>query len=86
MRARILLPLAALLTFALAALSTGSPLLLFLAVLLLLTLLGSAASVLWASRTLVLSGSLDTSSVRRGEDVLLTLQVRHRGLLPIAPV
>lgn len=86
MRARILLPLAALLTFALAALSTGSPLLLFLAVLLLLALLGSAASVLWASRTLVLSGSLDTSSVRRGEDVLLTLQVRHRGLLPIAPV
>ena len=86
MKTRILLPLAAMLTFGLAALSTGSPLLLLLAVLLLVCMLGGAVSVLWASRTLELSGVLDTERVRRGEDALLTLKIRHRGLLPIAPV
>ena len=86
MRARILLPVAAMLTFALAALSTGSSLLLFLAALLALALLGGAVSVLWAARTLILDGELDAASVRRGEDVLLTFRVRHRGYLPIAPV
>ncbi|MCR5566608.1 MAG: hypothetical protein K6F61_07130, partial [Clostridiales bacterium] len=86
MSGRIWLPLAAFATFLLAALSTGSPLLLLLAVFLLLTLLSGALSVLWAARTLSVSGEMDRGTVHRGEDALLSLRVRHRGLLPIAPV
>lgn len=86
MSGRIWLPLAALATFLLAALSTGSPLLLLLAVFLLLTLLSGALSVLWAAKTLSISGDLDAGTVHRGESVTLSLRVRHRGLLPIAPV
>ena len=86
MKARILMPLAAALTFLLAALSTGSPLLLLLAFLLIIAMLGGAVSVLWAASTLTLSGELDRGSVHRGEEALLSLRVRHRGFLPIAPV
>ena len=86
MKFKILLPLAAMLTFLLAALSTGSPLLLLLAVMLLLTILGGGLSVLWAAATLSVSGNLNTDSVHRGDEVRLMLQVRHRGLFPIAPV
>ena len=70
----------------LAALSTGSPVLLALFFLLLCMALYALISAVWAARTLRLVGELDEHTVRRGEDVRLTLQVRHRGLLPIAPV
>ena len=86
MKARLTLPLAFLATFLLAALATGSPVLLLLAVLLLTGILLSLASVVWASRTLRFSGDLDQRTVRRGENVRLSLNLRHRGLLPIAPV
>ncbi len=86
MKARLALPLAFGVTFLLAALSTGSPVLLLPAVLLLLGILFCLASVLWAAGTLRIGGSLDRETVRRGDDVLLSLRVRHRGLLPIAPV
>ena len=86
MRAHLALPLAFGATFLLAALSTGSPVLLLPAVLLLLCVLFSLASVLWAAATLRLSGSLDRTAVHRGEPVQLDLRVRHRGLLPISPV
>jgi len=86
MKTHIALPLAFLATFLLAALSTGSPILLLLAVVLLVVLLFGLVSVLWASRTLRLSADLDAPSVHRGQEVRLNLRVRHRGLLPIAPV
>ena len=86
MTAHIALPLALLAVFLLAALSTGSPLLLLLAVLLGLALLSGLLSVLLATHTMRLSGDLDTQTVHRGEAVTLTLRMRHRSLLPIAPV
>lgn len=85
MKTRIALPLAAVVTFILAGLSTGSPLLLLPASMLLLAMLGGLISVLWAAGTFSLSGELDHESVRRGEDAVLTLEMRHRGLLPVAP-
>ena len=86
MSAQIVLPMAAMITFLLAALSTGSPLLLLAAVLLLVMLLAGAVSVLWASKTLSISGDLDQNRIHRGDQALLTLKIRHRCLLPIAPV
>jgi len=84
--AHIALPLALLAVFLLAALSTGSPLLLMLALLIGLSLVFSLVSVLMAARTMRFSGDLNAGTVRRGEDVTLTLQLRHHGFLPIAPV
>ena len=43
-------------------------------------------SVLWAARTLSLSGDLDSRTVHRGDRAELRLRVRHRGLLPVAPI
>ncbi len=86
MRAKLFFPLALLLTLLLSALSTGSALLLMLAVLVFLTLLFGLLSVWMASATLTVSMSLDRQRVTRGETVSLLLQVRHRGFLPIAPV
>lgn len=86
MRCRILLPTAAALTFLLAALSTGSPLLLMMAILIALFLAAGFFSVLWAAKTMAFSGSLDQKTDKRGEEVLLRMEVRHRGLIPIAPV
>ena len=86
MSCHIALPLGFLAVFLAAALATGSPILLLVAVLLTVGLLFGLVSVLWAARTLRLSGELDSRTVRRGEAVRLTLQIRHRGLLPIAPV
>ena len=86
LRCRILVPTAAMLTFLLAALSTGSPLLLMAAMLLLVMMLTALVSVIWAARTLTLSGEADSKSVHRGEKVRLNLTARHRGWLPIAPL
>ena len=42
--------------------------------------------MLWASATLEVEGNLSGQTVRRGEDLTLSLRIRHRGLLPIAPI
>ena len=73
-------------TFLLAALSTGSSLLLMAAMLLLVTMLVALISVIWAARTLTLTAEADQRSVHRGEKVRLNLTARHRGWLPIAPL
>ena len=86
MKAKILTPLitgAALLT---AALMTGSTVFLSFAVLLFLVMLLGLIGVLLASSTLTVSAALSEETVRRGDDVMLTITVQHKGLLPIAPV
>ena len=70
----------------LAALSTGSPIFLMAAILLLVLLLYSLVSVLWASRTVRLHTLLSGQSVQRGQTVNLTVQVQCACPLPIAPV
>ncbi len=69
-----------------AAFSTGSAVFLAAAAVLVLVVLSSLAGVCWAARTLEVSGSMSGRTVQRGEDVLLTVTVRHRGIIPIAPV
>ncbi len=86
MSVHILLPLSVMAVLGLAALCTGSPLLLGLAVFMLLLILFSLSSVIWAAETLRLSADLDSCTVHRGESVRLHLTVRHQGWLPIAPV
>ena len=70
----------------LAALSTGSPIFLMAAILLLVLLLYSLVSVLWASRTVRLHTLLSGQNVQRGQTVHLTVQVQCACPLPIAPV
>ena len=86
MKIRMTLPL--LVTFALltAAFSTGSPVFLTPAVLILLLCASSVLGVWRASRTLEVDSGLNGHVVQRGEDVTLTISVSWRGLIPIAPL
>ena len=86
MRMNIAIPVTLGAVFLLAALSTGSPVLLFLSVLPGLALIYGLASVLWAAGTLRLRSRLDTVRVQRGEDAVCQIFLRHRGFLPIAPI
>ena len=86
MKLRLTFPLLAFLMLLTVALCTGSQLFLLLSALLLLTVVWCILGVAWASATLRVGGDLTGSTVRRGEDLSLNLRMRHRGLIPIAPL
>lgn len=86
MKTHLLLPSVLFSALTAAALATGNPLLLLLAVLIVLTILTCLAGVLWASATLRISAEIPENMVYRGDDVFLRLQVKHQGWIPIAPV
>ena len=86
MKLKLALPLFTALMLLTVALCTGSQLFLLLSVLIALTAAGCIIAVLWASATLEVEGNLSGQTVRRGEDLTLLLRIRHRGLLPIAPI
>lgn len=44
------------------------------------------AAVLWASATMSITADISETSVCRGQEATLVLQVRHSGLFPIAPI
>lgn len=69
-----------------AAFSTGSPLFLMLGLLIALLCGTGIYGVLRAADTLEVSETVSEQTVQRGEDVLLTVTVRHRGRIPIAPL
>ena len=86
MKIKAAFPLAFAAVFLLAALSTGSTVLWMIAMLLFLSLLLGGCSVLWAAGTLRLCVELADRSVFRGQSVSVGITVRHRGLIPIAPL
>ncbi len=86
MKCRLALPLTVAAALLLAAFSTGSPIFLFGATILLTVILSSFTAVLWASRTLTVSSGLSGRTVRRGESVTLEVTIRHSGWIPIAPI
>ena len=86
MKLRLSLPVAVFITLLTVALCTGSQLFLLLSVLILLTAAGAVLAVLWVSFTLRVDGNLSGETVRRGDDLVLSLRVRHRGLIPVAPL
>lgn len=86
MRTRLTIPAALFAVLAVAAAATGSRLLFLLAAMCLLTVVLCLAGVLWASVTMRVGVETSQETVYRGDDVDLTLWVRHRGWIPIAPV
>lgn len=86
MRVRLSLPLSLSAFLAVTALATGSPLFFLLAVTVLLVILAEVLAVLWASSTLRVSAEISEGTVRRDEEAVLVLRVRHRGRIPVAPV
>ena len=86
MKLKLALPLSILLMLTAVAVFTGSRLFLLLAVLTALITAGGIVSVLWVSSTLEAEGDLDGQIVQRGEDLLLSVRMRHRGLIPVAPL
>ena len=86
MKLRLTFPVAVFLMLLAVSVCTGSQLFLLLSVLILLILAGAVLAVVWASVTLEVDGRLSGTTVRRGEDIVLNLRMRHRGLLPIAPL
>jgi len=86
MKLRFTLPVSLVLLLLTVALCTGSQLFLLLSVLVVIAVLWSLIAVLWASATLSVDGNLAEQTVHRGEDLVFTLRMRHRGLIPIAPL
>lgn len=86
MKCRITIPVIALAALLLAAFSTGSPVFLAGAALIVLVMAAGYASVTWVTRTMTIATDLSGGRVTRGQDVSLTVSVSHRGLLPIAPI
>ena len=86
MKNRLALPLTVAFALLLAAFSTGSPIFLFCAAILLMIMISSFIAVMWASHTLTVSSGLSSRTVRRGESVTLEVTVRHSGMIPIAPI
>ena len=86
MKLKLTLPLAVSLTLLTVAVCTGSQLFLLLSILILLIIAGALLSVFWVAATLQVDGSLSGETVRRGEDLVLSLRVQHKGLIPIAPL
>ena len=86
MKLRLTLPLAIALMLLAVAFCTGSQLFLLLSVLVVLVMAGGILSVLLASATMEVNSGLSETAVRRGDDLVLTLRIRHRGILPVAPI
>jgi len=86
MKLRLTVPVSLFLLLLTVAVCTGSQLFLLLSILTALLTAGAFVSVLWAAATLEADGSMPETTVRRGDNLVLTFRVRHRGLLPIAPI
>ena len=86
MKMHLTWPTVVVLALLLAAFSTGSPLFLTAAVLIVLLVAFSFLGVWQAARTLEVHSDLSGRSVQRGESVMLTVTVKHRGIIPIAPM
>ena len=57
-----------------------------LSMLIVLVFAGGLLGVLWAASTLEVDSDLAGRTVQRGDDLVLSLRMCHRGLLPIAPL
>ena len=86
MKLKLKIPLLLFIMLLTVSLCTGSQLFLLLSSLILLIIIGSLIAVLWASSTLEAGGNLSSATVRRGDDLLLSISLRHRGLIPVAPI
>ena len=86
MKLHFTLPLFVFLMLLAVAVCTGSQLFLLLSLLILLVAFGAVLSVLLASATMEVDGTLSETTVRRGDALSLTIRIRHRGILPIAPI
>ena len=86
MKAHVMFPLALMTSTLIAALSTGSPLLMFITCMIAMLIVFSLISVMWASATIRASVQYSDQKVHRGDNTFLILQIRHNSWLPIAPV
>ena len=86
MKTRLFMPVMVMLALLLAAFSTGSPVFLTGAVLIAALIITSFVGVWQASRSLTVQSDLSGRAVQRGESVMLTVNVHHKGLIPIAPI
>ena len=86
MRARLALPLGTAAVLAATGFSTGSPVFLVPATLILLLVLMGGISVAWARRTAFVTVGTDTQNAHRGDEIHLNITAGHRCPLPLAPL
>lgn len=86
MKFRMTLPLLVSAALLLAAFSTGSPVFLMGAALILLLALSGVLGVWLAARSLTVSGGLSERVVHRGEKVQLEVTLSCRSIIPVAPL
>lgn len=86
MKTHILFPLALMTSLLIAALSTGSRLLLMCAFLIAIIAAVCLISVAWVSATINVSVQFSDDTVQRGDNTFLIIQIRHNGRIPVAPV
>ena len=84
MKLRLTTPLLVTLALLLAAFSTGSPVFLAGAAIILLLCLSSVMGVWLAARTMTVSGGLSERVVQRGEHVTLEVTLHYRSVVPVA--
>lgn len=86
MKLRITTPLLVTVALLLAAFSTGSPVFLAGAALIVMLFLSSVLGVVMAARTMTVSGDLSERIVQRGEKVTLEVTLHYRSFVPVAPL
>lgn len=86
MKFKAFFPFSFMLVFFAASLSTGSPVLWMISLLLCFSLIAGICSVLWVSGTLRLQAELTEEKVHRGQEVSVRIRISHRGLIPVAPL
>ena len=86
MKIHLLMPAGLLIMLLSVAFMTGSPVFFLIAMVVFLTVTVGLVSVLWTSATLTVSAETEDRTVRRGDHTALIFNVRHRCLIPIAPV
>ena len=86
MKTHLLYPAALFAALLTAALSTGSQLMLIVAVMIALIIITALISVLWAAGTMTAAVRYSEQTVHRGDDTFLVMQIRHKGRIPVAPV
>ena len=86
MKSHLMMPAGLFAMLLTAAMATGSRLMFVLALMVVLTVVMSLISVIWAAGTIHISAEMEEQTVYRGDHTTLVLGVSHGGWIPVAPV
>ena len=86
MKSHLMMPAGLFAMLLTSAMATGSRLMFVLALMVVLTVMISLISVMWAAGTIRITAEMEEQTVYRGDHTTLVLGVSHGGWIPVAPV